>query len=354
MAKVKEVAGLTNESGADEGMRLLVMSRFGEFQDFREAALGDDPVGLHDMRIACRRLSWALGEFRRRVPVRLIERPRRRLRKIAAALGRVREEDAAIAEIEKLSAESPAEVSADISAMAAERLRKRARLRGALAKKIEPRRLGRIEDELYRALSRAPSSSRRRDSERDGRDATPRFRDLGRKIIEERLSEVEARSAAFFTPDDSKSLHRLRKAVRELRYALESFGSYWEGPAEFFDEELDRLQTALGKANDFGAWIEELDSRLLKLRARPRGDGHESAREASVWLLAHHTKARAKTFCEALTNWNEWESRGLSARLRDCLAADGTAESSSPLGPRARVSPSRLTKESVASWPTEA
>ncbi len=346
MAKVKEVAGLTDETGVAEGIRLLSMSRFGEFQDFREEALGDDPEGLHDMRIACRRLSWALREFRSYVPARLVKRPRRRLRKIAAALGRVREEDAAIAEIEKLSGESPDEVSAGVRAMAAARLRKRARLRDALAKKIEPRRLGRIGGELYQALTRATDSSRCRDSERDGCDAKLRFRDLGRRIIEERLSEVEARSDAFFKPADLKSLHRLREAVRELRYALESFGSYWEGTAEFFDEELDRLQTALGKSNDLGAWVEALDASLLKLKGRPREGVHESAREASVWLLAHHTKSRAKFFCEALTIWNGWESRGLSARLRECLAANGTAESGSRPGPRARASVAKDCRES--------
>lgn len=332
MAKAEEVTGLTPETGVADGTRLVVLARFREFRVFRDAALdGNDTEGLHDMRIACRRLSWALREFSRYIPARLFTRPRGRLRKIVSALGDVREEDAAIAQLEKLAGESSAEVPAGVQLLLAKRRRRRAQLQEALSKQLTADRLSQLEKCLSRALEHVAGSSRQHAHAARGRVAGNQcFCELGRTVIKEHLSEVEEKSAGFFLTHNQKPLHRMRKAVRELRYALESFGPYRDGPQDFFDDELDKLQTALGKLHDTDVWIREIAARLRKLDARSSDEAaHAQERDAAMWLLAHYTKSRAKHFCDALMIWNEWEARSLSERLSAYVAAGNSKESQS-------------------------
>ena len=338
MARAGKVPGLTAETGVADGIRLVVTARLREFRVLRDAAPGCiEPEGLHDLRIACRRLSWALREFSQYIPTRHLAPPRQRLKRIAAALGGVREEDAAIAELEKLAGESPAEVSAGVEMLAAEHSRQRSRLLAALAKQLRAGSLNRLEAELSRALGHVDESSRRyAPAERGEGGGSSGFSELGRKLMREHLSEMEERGEGFFRPDNRKSLRRMRRAVRELRFCLESLESYGDGRADAFDDELGRLQTALGKIHDRDAWIEEVGARLLGLNVRSRsGAGSCSKWDAAVWLLTHYTASRAEHFCEALTTWNELRERGLSERLTSYVKADVPADGRRRLRARA-------------------
>src|SRR5580765_1862967 len=107
MAKAKQVACSDQSPDPQKWLADLLYLRFDEVLSHREAAL--DPAnndGVHDMRVATRRLRGALRDFGRIVDSPRIKRVRRGLKNLADELGAVRDHDVAILALEKLSSEA--------------------------------------------------------------------------------------------------------------------------------------------------------------------------------------------------------------------------------------------------------
>src|SRR5262252_3216110 len=112
MAKAKEIVGLDSDGPAREAIRLVLRSRMDEMCELREAALNwNDPEGIHDIRVASRRLRGALRDFMPYLGKRGLTRCADEIKTIARALGSVRDLDVAIIELEKTAAKAPAEVA---------------------------------------------------------------------------------------------------------------------------------------------------------------------------------------------------------------------------------------------------
>jgi CHAD domain-containing protein len=123
MAKAKKIEGLDCGATAAAGIRLVLLARFDEMAEYRSAALDfADVEGVHDMRVASRRLRSALRDFGPHVrrPPRLA-RVRGELKELAGALGTVRDEDVAIAALAKLASIAPEEARVGVEALADER-----------------------------------------------------------------------------------------------------------------------------------------------------------------------------------------------------------------------------------------
>jgi CHAD domain-containing protein len=103
---------------------------------FREAALGPDPEGIHDMRVASRRLRAAVELFRDVFPRRRLRPLLRQVKDLADTLGEVRDLDVMLERLEKdLKGRPPAQrlVLKDLmTEMTAGRKAARARLEAAL------------------------------------------------------------------------------------------------------------------------------------------------------------------------------------------------------------------------------
>src|SRR5437762_11776306 len=91
MVKAKEIEGLDCRAGAAQGMRLVLLTRLGEVCEHRAAALerrGED--GVHDMRVASRRLRSVLRDFRTHMRGgKRLEEARAEVKVLADALGAV-------------------------------------------------------------------------------------------------------------------------------------------------------------------------------------------------------------------------------------------------------------------------
>lgn len=333
MAKAREITGLDCGAEAGEGVRLVLASRLDEMCAFREAALGfDDPEGVHDMRVASRRLRSALRDFsphllrkRRKLGRALVE-----VKSLADALGEVRDEDVAIAELEKLAAEAPADVAPGVKELADERRLKRDRARSRLEAALTEEGLGKLSARFIEALDDALKISSRKPGA-TGKKASAEnvsFRQTGRDIITARFVELSDLSASLTRPFKTRPLHRMRIAAKRLRYAIELFSICWSEPTEPFAKEIARLQTSLGELHDCDLWIEELGKSLRDAAVAP--DGPSTGRKtedpaatrkrlAALWLLDHFVQKRTLHFHDALSRWHEWEMTGFQTRLAEIL-----------------------------------
>src|SRR5258708_255901 len=116
MAKSKVISGIDYEAAVAAGIRPVLSSRLDEMCALRERALDwSDPEGVHDMRVASRRLRGALNDFAPFLRKRSLTSSLKQIKEIADSLGAVRDQDVAIEALEKLATKVPVEVSKPVS-----------------------------------------------------------------------------------------------------------------------------------------------------------------------------------------------------------------------------------------------
>ncbi|MGH9901513.1 MAG: CHAD domain-containing protein [Pyrinomonadaceae bacterium] len=328
------------DCGADvvAGARMVLCVRLEEMAALRDAALDwSDPEGVHDMRVASRRLRSAIRDFKPYLRRRHLRLLRGNVKEVADALGRVRDEDVAIAELEKLAAEAPAEVSAGVENLAAERRRRREDARASLVELIGGEEHLKIHEDCTSALAQAGERARGPRGARMGNppQAAPSFKSAGRRIIAEGWEELREASESLYRPLDAEPLHRMRISAKRLRYALELFAPCWGERLKPFAKEIAGIQSSLGELHDCDVWIEDLGERLRAGRGKDKraeetqfasAEEREQGRAAAVWLMRHFASARAKQYRAALATWHEWEAEGFAARLFNELDADTSVD----------------------------
>jgi CHAD domain-containing protein len=327
-----------------EGARLVVRVRLEELCDLRSGALDWTGLeGVHDMRVASRRLRSALRDFQPVLPKAL---PRRRLKAIADALGGVRDMDVAIAELESLQAKAEDDLAAEIERLIAEHRERRDEARERLAETIPEETLDRLREKFIARLDEpskhAGRKGRRAKRARAGESS---FREFGQQLILSRFDELHQRSRSLYQPFETEPLHRMRIDAKRLRYAMELFSPCWRGTISPLAHEVAELQKSLGELHDYDIWIEGLGKRLDSLHAGEAGyeaaaetgvpDSDTPQQRAVIWLFRHFVKERIKHFRSALARWNKWETTDFLAHLRDCLAAEPKAPDAKPETPAA-------------------
>ena len=321
MAAAKEIEGLDCGAGAHEGIALVLRTRFVEMYDLREEALGpEDAKGVHDMRVASRRLRSLLRDFRGFYERKRL--PKRRLKEVAGALGEVRDQDVAIDALEKLRDEAGEAAPEGIEQLINERREVRERANARLGLVIAQGPLGELHQKFFAWLEHMGGGGR--DKRRShGSAPSLSFRQAGVEVIESRLKEVLELSDSVHHPFDFEPLHRMRIAAKRLRYALELFSPCWGGRLKPLAREVSELQTALGDLRDCDTWIEDLGPRLDRRReesAEPLAHfADPRVRPAAAWLLGHFTKERGEHFCHARARWESWEAGDFFGRVRDAL-----------------------------------
>ncbi|HEV8428065.1 MAG TPA: CHAD domain-containing protein [Pyrinomonadaceae bacterium] len=312
MAKAKRIKGIECNSEAPAGMKLVLVTRFGELSDFRNAALDwTDPEGVHSMRVASRRLRSALRDFMPYLRKRRLASVLKPLRDIADALGEVRDQDVAIMALEKLQTHVAVEVSSLLQQLIDARKEIRDEARKELETMLEDSQLKQLELSFIAGVDEATT-------EATARTPSPlliSFRKMSRAIILDRLKELEKLSNGLFRPFEVEDLHDMRIAAKRLRYAIELFQQCWGRSMATYAKRTARLQTALGDVHDCDVWIESFGTEINGARKQKQDENLK----AFVWLLSHFVKLRTKHVRKAFELWRDWEAQDTSGKLRTLL-----------------------------------
>jgi triphosphatase len=203
------------------------------------ALLAGDPEGIHQMRVAVRRLRAILSAFGRLLPADERRRVSDELRWLADALGPARNLDVFAGLL--LAAADPGGVAA--LSEAAETRRRAAYARAARA----------VRSRRYTALLLRTRRWFESCAWPDG-EAAPR---LSRPIVAlagpilDRQRRQAKRGARHFAAQSEHARHRLRIACKKLRYASEMLAPLYPADAVGkFLKPLKRVQDDLGDAND--------------------------------------------------------------------------------------------------------
>ncbi len=317
MAKARKIEGLDCHAGAMTGMRLVLFTRLEEMCEFRAAALDSNGIdAVHDMRVASRRLRSLLKDFQPYLRAKISGRG---LRDIARSLGSVRDEDVAIAALEKLYAEAPENVQAGLRQIIEGRGRRRAESLRALEGELGEAPISRLKEKLSLRFEQATADATEEPT--DGASGQPQaesisFQQAGREIILKLLEELNKLARSLFRPFEVERLHRMRIAAKRLRYALELFAQCLGDRLKEFAHEIAAMQSSLGELHDSDVWIEYVGEYLSHAHRR---EENSALRDAALWLLNHFALKRSKHYSDALERWIEWERSGFNARLTEAL-----------------------------------
>lgn len=205
------------------------------------ARLGEDPEGVHQARVATRRLRSDLKTFRPVLDRARTDPLRDELRWLGDRLGGVRDVDvlraALEAQLEDLGeARSPA--AAELRARLDDR---GSRARAALDIAMTSGRYRQLLEQLVDLALAPPFAGD--DGTRPAKKGTPR---LVRKAWRRVRREVRRTSA---DPDDEQ-LHEVRKRAKQARYAAEAAVPASGKPAKRFARAMERVQDHLGDLHD--------------------------------------------------------------------------------------------------------
>ncbi len=300
MAKAKEIIGLDCNANALEWAAQTLRVRFEEVLELRGAALHSEGIaGVHDMRVATRRLRSALRDFAHLMKKKSLKKISKDIKKIADTLGTARDQDVAIAALEKLRKKS-----------------KDKQVKEGIAKLIEERRVirERAQLDLMETLAISQMEILQKSFEKTIAEATRQttsarvitFNEAGQNVVGNSLEEFCDLSGNIYEPFVDKPLHELRIAAKRLRYAVELYTACWGAPIVPFADGIAEIQGFLGEIHDADVWLESLSARLRKA----------DENVANIWLLSEFVEKRTKNYRAALNLWSEWQKNDFINKMR--------------------------------------
>jgi CHAD domain-containing protein len=202
---------------------------------------GRSTEGLHQLRVGLRRLEVALKSFGEAFEQGWLEELRGRAKVLSSRLGSARDLDVFLEEL--LSAPAKAFSSADDTEMFAPLRLHAEEARDAAWKKAQACITGPdfavfLDDVAGLAQSRLPLAHE------------TRLRPLARRILNRQAKRAKKRGRAARSHEEG-DLHRLRIALKKLRYTAEFFAPlYKKKKVQRYLAKIKRLQESLGRLND--------------------------------------------------------------------------------------------------------
>lgn len=322
MARGRELA-LGPQMPVVEALRMVLEQRIGTVRRYARRVAerpGEDPEDVHQLRVATRRLSAALGVFKpliERDSARRINRAARRLRRAA---GPMRDLDVLHAAIVELIPPTAGDTGA----------------RRVLLKRLDKRRR-RAAEELGSAIDGARSRFRRA-ADRFGRKVSrsvglpvpdeSRLCDYSEQVMRRRWDGFLVAARGELT--DADELHVLRIVAKRLRYALEVFACCF--PPDLAREWyafVEEVQSQLGALNDLRNLADLLDE--WQQRESFKDEKHV---DPTARLTATLRKQARQEWRDArrrfLEVWCSAECQSLRDRLAAMFDGGGTSPTDAP------------------------
>ena len=212
---------------------------------------GEDIESVHQMRVAIRRMRTLFGLLGAHYRPKTVAKYGGGLRRIARALGRIRDLDVLILDLQDFQRSQPAPTQAALDEVIGILDARRARYRKQLNKRFDSKSYARFLRQ-FRRLCRKPGRGARpvpkREDPHQVRHALP-------LLLHERLAIVRAYDTVLPAAEDT-TLHALRVEFKQLRYALEFFLPLLGTTAQSFLVEVKAMQDLLGRINDIAIFSE--------------------------------------------------------------------------------------------------
>ena len=237
------------------------------------------PEGIHQMRVAVRRLRAILAGFGGMLPADQRRPVSQELRWLGDALGPVRNLDVFQTALITPARNAVARPDSIAELTAAVECRRKA----AYAKAIKAIRSTRYARLIFRQLRWFDGCAWREGAA--AQDLRQPIAALAPRILDRRRLVVLRRGIGF-AGQSARERHSLRIALKKLRYATEMLAGLYDGDAvRRFTRRLKQLQDDLGEANDLQA-----GRAIVAELSRPKGSSGRVADAAEIVLAWHQDR----------------------------------------------------------------
>ncbi|HVP99075.1 MAG TPA: CYTH and CHAD domain-containing protein [Roseiarcus sp.] len=239
--EAEDVALDPGVAGAD-AVRIMIANALGHLLANRAPALAGNPEGIHQTRIAIRRLRSVLQLFRPHLEPHARSLFEAELRTLGRVIGEARDWDVFIGEF------LPETARRSVDRELIEMLRRPARMRATAAHAESGRKL---DEASYTSLVLGLAAwSEEVHALGDNRLSRP-LRDLAPDLLDRLLRKAEKRGAHVHARSPATDLHPLRKSLKKLRYGVEFVAAlYPDKEVEDYVKGLKRVLKAQGAVND--------------------------------------------------------------------------------------------------------
>jgi CHAD domain-containing protein len=218
----------------------------------KEAVAGDGH-GVHQARVASRRLREAVPVLATGLQNTKAGKARKKIRRVTKALGSIRELDVTVALLDELASRGSLPRLA-LEQVRAHVVKERDKRRATMTRRLEKVNLGKLERRLG-SLSNALDASKT-----DSWKQTLSARLMKRA---KRLEAAVHQAGQLYEPE---RLHKVRIAAKKLRYAMEVAAETGTTAANEPVRTLKRTQDILGRLHD----LQVLQSHVAAVQARPQ------------------------------------------------------------------------------------
>lgn len=308
MADIAKDALLTPDDSALTGASKLFGYLWNGAWKYGHDTAAGDADALHDMRVNLRRLRTAMQNFEgpKTAPVLSshlrgeLREQSARVAKLGDALGRVRDFDVLsdyVSDYAKKKLDADVESVAGLDKFVHYLQLQRARAFTPMVKRVgRAQEMGEVREKFARWALGLPAA--------DGAGIT--LQRAAKIILPRRLDEVKAHAAALEPDAHPEAHHDLRKALRRVRYTLETLSVCFEADVKTPIDKLVDLQDLLGEMQDREV--------IAQTCAQCFG---KSQPEAVVAFNAHGTKRVSYLLGRVRTKWDEAEKDGLWTQLAE-------------------------------------
>ena len=232
----------------------LLTRRVRALHRYLPAAVAGDDVGVHQARVASRRLREAVPVLAGRLKGSKAGKARRKIRRLTQALGAVRELDVTLMLLDELSSSDELSRAAlqDVRLhVMAERSARREAMLSKLAD-VDPPKLDRRLQSVAEAVLLDVEQTWRQE--------------LSARLLKrsKRLAAVIDQAGSLYAPEH---LHQVRIAVKKLRYGVELAADSGVTSAGPVLRSLKRTQDNLGRLHD----LQVLEAHVAAVQAAPAG-----------------------------------------------------------------------------------
>jgi CHAD domain-containing protein len=271
---------------------------------------GENIEAVHDMRVATRRLRSAFRLLRRYYRAKATAPYRRRLRKLAQALGAVRDLDVLIANLEEFRDALDGEDQAGIQPIIERLENKRASAREELNELFDGKSYRRFVRDFSAFLTTPGEGAKTMDTG----DIVPiQVRHVLPSMVHDCMGAVLAYDAVLGDAD-AGMLHALRIEFKRLRYLISLFEDVLGTQTKGFIAELKRIQDHLGRLHDIMVAQEYLDA-----VSGGEQNGHVPA---GLALYGERLSAEAADLLASFPAvWARFNSRKVQSKLSSGLLA---------------------------------
>jgi CHAD domain-containing protein len=271
---------------------------------------GLDPEGVHQMRVATRRMRAAFRAFKDVLPVSPVDSFNGDFKWLAAVLGNVRDLDVYQVDFQHYVEEIPTEDAAHLADYWQHLARHWQNARKELIACLSAGRYERLRQRFAEFLQRGPSPSPTCET------ASLTIGHAARRLIGKRHKRVLRDGRAIGPESPDEAFHALRIQGKRLRYLLEFFRPIYGESLAPFIKRLKELQDVLGEFQDACVATQRLRQYAEGMPMRAENRGQLIALGQLISSQRSRAAARRASFRQV---WKHFDRKGRRKQIRAVL-----------------------------------